>query len=160
MRFGVLLVRCPKRTRGGDRLRPIPKNLNRFLREPLGRRNRRLRPRGSPNRSMRLGVFALAYMAYVESSANGDNKPHRGEKRSFSTLFFNQLQINYCFELFVVLGVLKPKYEVWGSRLRLCLNMSALFIYSSINTLITFLFPFRFLNSGVLTKTGTLPFVL
>ena len=43
-------------------------------------------------------------MAYVESLANGDNKPHHGEKRSFSTLFFKRLQINYCFELFVVYG--------------------------------------------------------
>jgi hypothetical protein len=32
----------------------------------------------------------------------GDNKPHHGEKRSFSTLFFKRLQINYCFELLVV----------------------------------------------------------
>ena len=38
----------PKKDSGVDRLRPIPKNLNRFLREPLGRRNRRFLSRGVP----------------------------------------------------------------------------------------------------------------
>ena len=79
---------------------------------------------------MRLGGSLVGVLVYgrpipkkswqIFTGALGEQKSaiinhNNEEKRSFSTLFFNRLQINYCFELFVVYGCALMCQPFFGS---------------------------------------------